>query len=74
MTDTDAARPGYDGAQGGASPSRPLKNDMDVRRWSRLLEASELGRILFDRLMEQSPADAARMLRLCGARITSACP
>jgi len=57
--------PGHDFAQGGASPDRPLQNK-DVRRWVLLLNLSEIGRILLEHLMEQSPALVAGMLRSCG--------
>ena len=63
----DFTGPGHDFIQGGMSPDRPLQNT--ERRWVRSLSPSELGRILFTHLMEQSPAVAAGMLRSCGARV-----
>ena len=62
----DFTGPGHDFIQGGMSPDRPLQSDTDVRRRILSLTLSEMGRILLDHLMEQSPASAAGMLRLCG--------
>jgi len=60
----------HDLVQGRTSPERPLLDMED--RWLRKLDPIEMGRILFDRLLEQSPGVAAGMLRACGARITAA--